>query len=72
MTFTLVWLKDVLLKAGLKVATIDGWESRGSGDMGDIRGVICHHTAGPRQGNMPSLKTILNGRPDLPGPLAFC
>ena len=70
MTFTLVWLKDVLLKAGLKVATIDGWESRGSGDMGDIRGVICHHTAGPRQGNMPSLKTILNGRPDLPGPLA--
>jgi hypothetical protein len=33
-------------------------------------GIICHHTAGPRQGNMPSLKTIREGRPDLPGPLS--
>jgi peptidoglycan hydrolase-like protein with peptidoglycan-binding domain len=69
-TFSLVWLPEVLKAAGLKVATVDGWQTRGSGDVGDIRGVLCHHTAGPRQGNMPSLGTILNGRPDLQGPLA--
>jgi peptidoglycan hydrolase-like protein with peptidoglycan-binding domain len=68
--FKLTWLATELRNAGLKVATVDGWETRGSGDMGDIRGVLCHHTAGPRQGNMPSLKTIVQGRPDLPGPLA--
>src|SRR5262249_24887815 len=58
------------LTAGLKVAQQDGWRSRGRGEMGDVRGVICHHTAGPSQGNMPSLGVITNGRPDLPGPLA--
>jgi hypothetical protein len=30
-------------------------------------GVICHHTAGPKNGNMPSLNTFLEGRSDLPG-----
>jgi peptidoglycan hydrolase-like protein with peptidoglycan-binding domain len=63
-------MPTALKAAGLRVAVVEGWESRGSGDMGKVEGVICHHTAGPRQGNMPSLKTILNGRPDLPGPLA--
>ena len=39
--------------------------------MGSVKGILCHHTAGPRgSGNMPSLRTIINGRPDLPGPLA--
>lgn len=70
MPHTLTWLAVELRNAGLKVAAVDGWENRGSGDVGEIRGVICHHTAGPRQGNMPSLKTIVHGRPDLPGPLA--
>jgi len=70
MPYSLTWLATVLKDAGLKVATVDGWENRGSGDVGEIRGVLCHHTAGPQQGNMPSLATILNGRPDLPGPLA--
>lgn len=70
MPYSLTWLPAVLRNAGLKVATIDGWENRGSGDVGQIHGVICHHTAGPRQGNMPSLRTIVNGRPDLTGPLA--
>lgn len=70
MAYALTWLPDVLMDAGLKVATVDGWETRGSGDMGPVRGVICHHTAGPKSANMPSLKTIINGRPDLPGPLA--
>jgi hypothetical protein len=60
----------VLREAGLKVALVDGWETRGNGDVGQIQGIICHHTAGPRSGNMPSLRTVTNGRPDLPGPLS--
>ena len=70
MDYSLVWLEPVLLGAGLKVAPTPGWKSRGRGDMGVIKGVICHHTAGPKQGNMPSLGIVTNGRPDLPGPLA--
>ena len=70
MTHSLIWLPAVLKAAGLKVATVDGWESRGRGDVGPILGVICHHTAGPKDGNMPSLKILINGRAELHGPLA--
>lgn len=70
MVFSLTWLPGALKDAGLKVAEVDGWESRGRAEMGDVVGVICHHTAGPRAGNMPSLKTLINGRSDLPGPLS--
>jgi hypothetical protein len=70
MIFLLTWLPGVLRQAGLKVAEVDGWESRGRAEMGPVAGVICHHTAGPRDGNMPSLGTLIKGRPDLPGPLA--
>ena len=70
MAFSLIWLPEVLQAAGLKVATIEGWESRGRGNMGKVFGVICHHTVGPKTGNMPSLHTLINGRSDLPGPLA--
>jgi len=70
MKYSLTWLPDVLKAAGLRVALVDGWESRGHGDMGTVEGIICHPTAGPRVGNMPSLQTVRDGRPDLPGPLA--
>jgi N-acetylmuramoyl-L-alanine amidase-like protein/putative peptidoglycan binding protein len=70
MIFSLTWLPGALREAGLKVALVDGWESRGRGDVGPIVGVICHHTAGPKAGNMPSLNTLINGRSDLPGPLS--
>ena len=70
MAFSLTWLLQVLQDAGLKVAPVNGWENRGDGDVGKTVGVICHHTAGPRNGNMPSMNTLLDGRPDLPGPLA--
>ena len=70
MPHSLIWLPDVLKTAGLKIALVNGWENRGRGDVGNIFGVICHHTAGPRTGNMPSLNTLINGRSDLPGPLA--
>lgn len=70
MAFSLTWLPQVLLNAGLKVAEQPGWKTRGHGDMSAIKGVICHHTVGSKTGNMPSLGVVTNGRPDLPGPLA--
>jgi peptidoglycan hydrolase-like protein with peptidoglycan-binding domain len=65
----LTWLADVLKDAGLKVAQQPGWQTRGK-PMGTVRGVMCHHTAGPKTGNMPSLGIVTNGRPGLSGPLA--
>lgn len=47
MVFSLTWLPGVLKDAGLKVAEVDGWESRGRGDIVGVVGVMCHHTAGP-------------------------
>ena len=70
MIYQLTWLSAALREAGLKVAEVPGWESRGRGDVGDVRGVICHHTAGPSSGNMPSLNILIEGRSDLPGPLS--
>ena len=67
----LTWLSTVLQNAGLKVAEVPGWQNRGRpAPLGIIKGVICHHTAGSKNGNMPSLNVIINGRSDLPGPLA--
>jgi N-acetyl-anhydromuramyl-L-alanine amidase AmpD len=70
MTFSLLWLPKVLEDAGLKVAPVDGWETRGRREMGAVLGIICHHTATPAKGNMPTLGTLIRGRDDLPGPLA--
>ena len=70
MIYALTWMSAALQQAGLKVAPVEGWETRGVADMGDVVGVICHHTAGPREGNMPSLRTLVEGRSDLRGPLA--
>ncbi|SHN25362.1 N-acetylmuramoyl-L-alanine amidase [Chitinophaga sp. CF418] len=66
----LTWLPAVLKNAGLKVATVDGWEERGVSAMGTVLGVLCHHTAGPKAGNMPSLNTLVRGTNNIPGPLA--
>lgn len=62
-------LADVCRAADLEVAEVGGWKSRGHGDMSTPRTIVCHHTAGPTTGNMPSLNTITYGRSDLPGPL---
>lgn len=70
MPHSLIWLPHVLKSAGLKVALVDGWEDRGRGDVGNIFGIICHHTATASGGNMPTLKTLIHGRSDLPGPLS--
>ena len=70
MPFALIWLPSVLEAAGLKVAEVPGWQGRGRAEMGAVLGVMCHHTAGPRLGNMPSLRTLVEGRSDLAGPLS--
>lgn len=70
MPYSLTWLADVLEAAGLKVAEQPGWTDRGIGDVGAVKGVICHHTGGGAKGNMPSLGVITNGRSDLRGPLS--
>ncbi|WP_306365430.1 N-acetylmuramoyl-L-alanine amidase [Nocardia sp. CC227C] len=62
-----IWLADVLRAEGLKVIEHDGWRQRGHGDFRDIRGVLCHHTGG---GSSNDWQVVLNGRPDLKGPLA--
>lgn len=70
MAFALTWMPAVLLDAGLKVAEEPGWAGRGRAEMGRVAGVMVHHTVGPRQGNMPSLKVLRDGRTGLQGPLA--
>lgn len=69
MAYQLTWMPRVLRQAGLKVAETPGWIDHGRGNMGQVRGVICHHTAGARNGNMPSLRVLVEGRSDLKGPL---
>ena len=73
MAFQLTWLAEVLTRAGLKVSEVKDWQTRGNGDVSRIFGVICHHTAGAKNLNMPSLNLIVNGRggpSPLKGPLA--
>lgn len=69
-----IWMTglDRVAKAtGRKVVLVDGWEKRGHGPMNSVTSIICHHTAGPDNGqSYPSLNTVKNGRPGLPGPLA--
>ncbi len=64
------WLPKVLKDAGLKVAEVDGWRTRGRDNFGPVKGVICHHTAGPASGNMPSLRVVTEGTAALSGPLS--
>ncbi len=67
----LLWLADVARNAGLTVDEVDGWKTRGR-DYCSMKpkGVVCHHTAGPKTGDMPSLPLLVQGRKNLPGPLS--
>lgn len=65
------WLADALSASGCTVVELAGWQTRGRpGVFGPVKGVLCHHTAGSKNGNAPSLNLIVNGRPDLEGPLS--
>lgn len=70
MTFFIPWLVDAARLTGYPVVEVPGWKGRGHGGMRVTEGVVCHHTAGPKVGNMPSLGVITNGRAGLAGPLA--
>ena len=72
MAYKLIWLAQVLRSAGLKVAEQPGWIDHGRSEMGTVRGIVCHHTGveNPNHDNMPTLRTLINGRSDLPGPLS--
>lgn len=63
-------LERAVKRAGVKYKKVSGWGSRGHGSMGTIRGIVAHHTAGPKSGNTPSLNVVAYGRPGLSGPLA--
>ncbi|MCK1536895.1 MULTISPECIES: N-acetylmuramoyl-L-alanine amidase [unclassified Bradyrhizobium] len=69
MTYSLTWLPGVLRDAGLEVLEHPAWQTRGHGDMGKVQGVLCHHTCGPLHGDLPDINVLVDGRPDLGGPL---
>jgi len=48
---SLEWLPEVLENAGLKVATVDGWEGRSRpGPFGPIQALFCHTRPGQKSG----------------------
>jgi hypothetical protein len=64
-----IGLPAALKARGLTVEVVPGWETRSAGSL-DAKGAICHWTAGPRgTTGRPSLNIVVNGRPDLQGPL---
>jgi N-acetylmuramoyl-L-alanine amidase-like protein len=69
MTFSLLWLPQVLRAWGLTVNEVPDWQSAGHGDFGKPLGILAHHTCGPRDGDIRDLHVLINGRSDLPGPL---
>jgi N-acetylmuramoyl-L-alanine amidase len=64
------WLADASRMTGYPVVEVAGWQNRGHGAMSSFQGVVCHHTAGPKTGEYPSLAVVRDGRPGLSGPLA--
>ncbi|ADD43184.1 peptidoglycan recognition protein family protein [Stackebrandtia nassauensis] len=70
---TIPWLVEVLRADGVEVVEEGDWQNHmRPGEFAPI-GVLWHHTAGPpssAENPAPSLGTVINGRPDLPGPLA--
>lgn len=65
-------LADACRKSGLPVIEVDGWRTRGHGEMFAVNSLVVHHTGTPKAaaGDYPSLRIVRDGRPDLPGPLS--
>jgi N-acetyl-anhydromuramyl-L-alanine amidase AmpD len=59
-----------VLQRVVPVTEIDGWQTRGHGQMTGVSCIVLHHTAGPTIGESPSLRVVREGRPGLAGPLA--
>ncbi len=70
------WLAAEYRKAGLKVVEVSGWENRGrpasTGNFNPQGPTTDHHTGSTTSASktMPTLRTLIQGRPDLPGPLS--
>lgn len=70
------WMADEFRAAGLTVIEVDNWENRGrpasTGSYDPRHGVTDHHTGVRSSASSPgpTLKTLIAGRSDLPGPLA--
>jgi hypothetical protein len=64
----LLGLPDALARFGLQVEVVPGWETRGSAAF-NPGCTVGHHTAGSSRGIRPSLRVVVEGRSDLPGPL---
>lgn len=65
-----LWLPDVCRDAGLPVEVLPGWEHRGKEPREWIAQVNHHTASSTRGGARPALRTVRDGRPDVPGPLA--
>lgn len=63
-------LADACRKSGLPVVECAGWRTRGHAAFTAVNTIMAHHTAGPRNGEAPSLGVVTNGRPGLAGPLS--
>lgn len=60
-------LDDALRAGGIRHWVDPGWLGRSHGEIGPIRGILNHHTAG---GGINDWLTVRDGRADLAGPLA--
>lgn len=69
------WMADEYREAGLKVVEVAGWKNRGrpasTGSFNPQGPTTDHHTGTKTSASrtMPTLQTLIKGRPDLPGPL---
>src|SRR5262245_16313188 len=70
---TIPWLASVLRAEGVQVVEEGNWLNRMRPGSFEPIGVLWHHTAGATTSPSnphPSLSVVINGRPDLAGPLA--
>lgn len=63
-------LARVAKTTGYKVVEVAGWKTRGQGQMGTVKTIVAHHTAGAKTGNYPSLNVVAYGRAGLRGALS--
>lgn len=68
---TISWLADVLRSAGVSVVAEGDWVNRRVAGSFEPIGVLWHHTAARSSAAnpAPALGTVINGRPELQGPL---
>ncbi|MFD0657164.1 peptidoglycan recognition protein family protein [Thermocatellispora tengchongensis] len=61
----LTQLADVAQRTGCPVVEVTGWRTRGHGPQPEVRGIVCHHTAG-----WADMHIVRDGWPGLDGPLS--